>query len=90
MLEEIKNVLQPYHVEVLPEIHEHYSIQLKLAEHGYYVYDFALPMLVLHALYSGHADRFVSWLKIAPKNQFTTLDTLDGIGVVDLLSPYEG
>lgn len=69
---------------ILPEIHEHYSIQLKLADKGFYVYDFALPMLILHSLYSGKRKNLVNWLKIAPKNQFTTLDTHDGIGVVDV------
>ncbi|WP_280768353.1 sucrose phosphorylase [Salipaludibacillus daqingensis] len=84
MLDEIKAILDPYGVEILPEIHEHYSIQLKIAERGYWVYDFALPMLVLHALYSGRSDRLTNWLRICPKKQFTTLDTHDGIGVVDV------
>ncbi|MDQ8201511.1 sucrose phosphorylase [Pelagicoccus sp. SDUM812003] len=77
---------------LLPEIHEHYSIQLKLAEKGYWVYDFALPMLVLHTLYSGSAKRLKDWFEICPRKQFTTLDTHDGIGVVDvadLLTPEE-
>ncbi len=77
-------IVKPYGVTILPEIHEHYSIQLKIAEHGYYVYDFALPMLVLHGLYTGRADRIVQWMKICPRKQFTTLDTHDGIGVVDV------
>ncbi len=70
--------------EMLPEIHENYKIQLKMAEHGHWVYDFALPMLVLHALASGRTDRLINWLKICPHKQFTTLDTHDGIGVVDV------
>jgi sucrose phosphorylase len=57
---------------------------LKLAEKGYWVYDFALPMLLLHALYCGTNKRLVNWLKICPRKQFTTLDTHDGIGVVDV------
>jgi sucrose phosphorylase len=69
-----KAILQPYNAEILPEIHEHYSIQLKLAEKGYWVYDFALPMLLLHALYSGSNQRLIHWLKICPRKQFTTLD----------------
>ena len=85
LLEYAKAVLEPYNVEILPEIHEHYSIQQKLAKKGYLVYDFALPMLVLHALYSGSSNRLANWLRICPKNQFTTLDTHDGIGVVDVL-----
>ncbi|PHS35580.1 MAG: sucrose phosphorylase [Alkaliphilus sp.] len=88
----VKNVADKYGAIILPEIHEHYSIQLKIADKGYWVYDFALPMLVLHSLYSGKGDKLKYWLKIAPKNQFTTLDTHDGIGVVDakdLLSDEE-
>ena len=77
---------------LLPEIHEHYTIQTRLADQNYWVYDFALPMLVLHTLYSRSASRLQHWLRICPRNQFTTLDTHDGIGVVDvadLLSPDE-
>ncbi|MGT2785731.1 sucrose phosphorylase [Streptococcus merionis] len=84
MLEYPKELLDPYGVEILPEIHEHYTIQQKIADQDYYVYDFALPMLVLHALYSGHANRLVHWMEICPRKQFTTLDTHDGIGVVDV------
>ncbi|QNO17817.1 sucrose phosphorylase [Caproicibacterium amylolyticum] len=69
---------------ILPEIHEHYTIQLKLAEKGYWVYDFALPMLVLYTLYLGDTAPLKHWLKICPRKQFTTLDTHDGIGVVDV------
>jgi len=77
---------------VLPEIHEHYTIQQKLAEKDYPVYDFALPMLVLHTIYSQSFVRLRHWFKTCPRDQFTTLDTHDGIGVVDvadLLSPEE-
>ncbi|WP_410513478.1 sucrose phosphorylase [Paenibacillus sp. BR2-3] len=84
MLNHSERTVAPYGVTVLPEIHEHYSIQLKIADQDYYVYDFALPMLVLHALYSGKVNRLVHWLEICPRKQFTTLDTHDGIGVVDV------
>ncbi|MEK4948727.1 sucrose phosphorylase [Carnobacterium sp. FSL W8-0810] len=84
LLDYCKDILNQYDVKLLPEIHEHYSIQQKIAEKGYPVYDFALPMLVLHALFSGKADRLAHWLRICPRQQFTTLDTHDGIGVVDV------
>lgn len=84
MLNLSREVVEPYGLTVLPEIHEHYSIQLKIADQDYYVYDFALPMLVLHALYSGKVNRLAHWLEICPRKQFTTLDTHDGIGVVDV------
>lgn len=92
LLYDIENITQEYGVEILPEIHEHYSIQMKIAEKGFWVYDFALPMLVLHALYTGKGERLKHWLNICPRKQMTTLDTHDGIGVVDvvdLLTPEE-
>ena len=76
-------------VEMLPEIHENYTIQLKMAEKGHWVYDFALPMLLLHGLMTGRTDRLIHWLKICPRKQFTTLDTHDGIGVVDVAGLLE-
>lgn len=84
MLNYSEDVIAPYGAMVLPEIHEHYSIQLKIAQQDFYVYDFALPMLVLHGLYSGNVHRLAHWMRICPRKQFTTLDTHDGIGVVDV------
>jgi sucrose phosphorylase len=84
ILNNVKTILSPYQVEILPEVHEHYTIQLKLAEKGYWVYDFALPMLLLHALHTGETANLVHWLKICPRKQFTTLDTHDGIGILDV------
>ncbi len=77
--------LHNHNTEMLPEIHENYKIQLKMAEKGYWVYDFALPMLLLHGLKTGRTDRLIHWLNICPRKQFTTLDTHDGIGVVDVV-----
>ena len=71
--------------QMLPEIHENYQVQLKMAERGHWVYDFALPMLTLHALMTGRSDRLLHWLAICPRKQYTTLDTHDGIGVVDVV-----
>ena len=92
ILGDIRDAMGKKGVELLPEIHEHYTIPLKLASRGYPIYDFALPMLMLHALFSGRADRLGSWLEKCPADQYTTLDTHDGIGVVDvadLLTPEE-
>jgi sucrose phosphorylase len=75
--------------EMLPEIHENHRVQLKMAERGHWVYDFALPMLLLHALFTGRTDRLRHWLESAPRKQFTTLDTHDGIGVVDVVGLLE-
>ena len=41
-------------------------------------------MLLINALYYGHSQYLKHWLDICPRKQFTTLDTHDGIGVVDV------
>lgn len=80
-------------VTLLPEVHEHFSYQVRLAGWGRtMVYDFALPMLLLYACYSGNAVPLRDWLLRRPENCVSTLDTHDGIGVVDvaeLLSPEQ-
>lgn len=83
-LKDCENVIRPYGVEILPEIHEHYTMQKKIESENYYVYDFALPMLLINALYYGKTEYLKNWLTICPRKQFTTLDTHDGIGVVDV------
>ena len=92
LLEMLNGFVSPFNTRLLPEVHEHYTYQLKLAEKGYWCYDFALPMLVLHTLYHHTNKRLLDWLRICPRKQFTTLDTHDGMGVVDvadLMSPEE-
>lgn len=84
LLDYVRDITKAKGCELLPEIHEHYTIQAKITEHDYFVYDFALPMVVLYSLYSGKTNRLVKWLKMSPMKQFTTLDTHDGIGVVDV------
>ena len=79
-----RQILEPHQVEILPELHGHYGKRLEIAQRGYYVYDYALPMLVLYSLYSGESKRLADWLRICPRKQFTTLDTHDGIGVIDV------
>ena len=70
--------------EILPEIHEHYTIPLKIADKGFWIYDFALPVLTLHALYNHTGEYLKKWMEKCPMKQFTTLDTHDGIGIVDV------
>jgi sucrose phosphorylase len=83
-LHKIESIVAEHDVIILPEIHEHYSIQLKIAEQNFWIYDFALPVLVLNALYFGNGIYLKRWLEMSPKHQFTTLDTHDGIGIVDV------
>jgi sucrose phosphorylase len=71
-------------IEVLVEIHTHYQDQIEIAKQADWVYDFALPPLVLHTLYGRNACHLKRWLKISPRNSVTVLDTHDGIGVLDV------
>ena len=92
ILEWLKEYIAPFETLMLPEVHEHYSYHHKIAAKGYWTYDFALPMLVLHTLYHHTSERLKNWFRICPRHQLTTLDTHDGMGVVDvkdLLSPEE-
>ncbi len=91
-LEKLEAIASKFNIELLPEMHEHYSIQLKMASKGYRVYDFALPLLLLYSWYAEDFSPLKNWLSICPRKQFTTLDTHDGIGVVDaadLLTPEQ-
>ncbi len=80
-------------MEVLVEIHAHYRRQLEAASAVDWVYDFGLPPLVLHALFTGDARPLRRWLSIRPGNAVTVLDTHDGIGVIDVgpddIEPHE-
>ncbi|HCM22839.1 MAG TPA: sucrose phosphorylase [Ruminococcaceae bacterium] len=84
LLHKIQNIVHPYGVDILPEIHEHYTIQMKIARQGFWIYDFALPVLLLYAIYTHEVKYLKNWLEMSPKKQFTTLDTHDGIGIVDV------
>ena len=77
-------------VSVLVEIHAHYERQIAIGSRVDLVYDFALPPLVLHSLYSGRADALRRWLEIRPTNSITVLDTHDGIGIVDVAADQMG
>lgn len=92
LLEWLNEFVTPFGTEMLPEVHEHHRYHRKIANKGYWTYDFALPMLVLHTLYHHNSLRLREWLQICPRKQVTTLDTHDGIGVVDvedLMTPEE-
>jgi sucrose phosphorylase len=71
-------------LEVLVEIHSHHQLQIRIASQVDWVYDFALPPLVLHAFFTGTARYLKEWIAIRPANALTVLDTHDGIGVIDI------
>ncbi|WIA16714.1 hypothetical protein OEZ85_013369 [Tetradesmus obliquus] len=84
LLARIKEVVRPYGVQLLCEVHEDFLLNIELARHGLWVYDFALPLLMLHALKFKSAEPLRHWISICPRRQITTLDTHDGMGVDDI------
>ncbi|EGQ7972250.1 sucrose phosphorylase [Vibrio parahaemolyticus] len=70
-------------METVAEIHSYYKTQVDVAKRVNRVYDFALPPLILHTLFTRNVDTLTSWLNIAPRNCLTVLDTHDGIGIID-------
>jgi sucrose phosphorylase len=83
-IDELTAQAHTLNIEVLVEIHAHHQDQINIARQVDWVYDFALPPLVLHALYMRTAARLKHWLSVSPRNSITVLDTHDGIGVIDV------
>ena len=71
-------------LEVLVEVHSHYRRQIEIARSVDWVYDFALPPLVLHAFAFRTARHLRQWALERPANALTVLDTHDGIGIIDI------
>jgi sucrose phosphorylase len=71
-------------IEVLVEVHGYHRDQIEIARQVDWIYDFALPPLVLHTLYTRDASHLMHWIDIRPRNAVTVLDTHDGIGVLDV------
>lgn len=76
-------------MKCLVEIHSHYETQVKIAQKVDLVYDFALPPLILHFLFTKQAAPLAKWLDVSPRNCVTVLDTHDGIGIIDV-GKYDG
>jgi sucrose phosphorylase len=71
-------------LEVLVEVHSYFQKQLEIAKQVAWVYDFALPPLVLHAIFNHTPEALGRWIAMRPTNAITVLDTHDGIGIIDI------
>lgn len=71
-------------IEVLVEIHAYHRRQIEIAQRVDWVYDFALPPLVLHALHAADGAPLARWIGMRPNNALNVLDTHDGIGIIDI------
>jgi sucrose phosphorylase len=84
LLDRLNTIAKDHGTRLLCEVHEDFQLNVTLAAHGYWVYDFALPLLVLHAFYFKTGDVLRDWLRICPRRQITVLDTHDGMGIDDI------
>jgi sucrose phosphorylase len=88
-LERIKQISQKNNLMLLPEIHAEYGLHLhdKVAEKGYYIYDFFLPGLTIHTIENKSSKALLNWAKEIIAKGFKTVNMLgchDGIPVLDL------
>lgn len=84
LIRTLRTLAHGFGMEILVEVHSHYSAQIELAKSADWVYDFALPPLVLHTLFARNARALKRWFSICPNNCISVLDTHDGIGVIDV------
>ncbi|CAL8469192.1 g8733 [Coccomyxa elongata] len=84
ILKDLEKISDEYDARLLCEVHEEYATNIALALHGYWVYDFSLPLLILHAFTFKTMDNLRHWLTICPRRQITVLDTHDGMGIDDI------
>ena len=83
-IEQLAGQVRGLGMDALVEIHSHYKKQVEIAGKVDWVYDFALPPLVLECLFNRSARNLKKWLETSPRNAVTVLDTHDGIGVIDV------
>ncbi|GBD92259.1 sucrose phosphorylase [bacterium BMS3Abin04] len=69
-------------IKILPEVHAQHLTQEKLADKGYWIYDFILPYMILEAFIAKNSARLSGYLKTRPAKQFTMLDCHDGIPII--------
>ena len=67
----ISEIIHNYNMLTLPEVHYNYKVQEELSSNGDtdYVYDFALPVLILHSVFFRNSNKLKGWIKIRPNNQ---------------------
>ena len=89
LLERVRQLAEPYHLQLLPEIHASYQekIYQTVSRKGYMTYDFFLPGLLIHAIETHSADTLRSWAAELVEQHIDTVNMLgchDGIPLLDL------
>lgn len=88
-LERIKKIAEKNNLLLLPEIHAEYGLHLhdEVAKEGYYIYDFFLPGLMIHAIENSSSTAILKWANEIISKKYKTVNMLgchDGIPVLDL------
>jgi sucrose phosphorylase len=88
-LERLKGIAERHDLIIFPEVHAEYGtgIHEEVAEHGYPIYDFFFPGLVIDALERGTNEALLRWIREILANGLQTINMLgchDGIPVLDL------
>lgn len=83
-LDWLNEIALSYNTELLPEVHDHTSYQYAISRRNMHPYGFALPPLLLYSLLDVNSVYLKNWLRMAPRNQITVLDTHDGICIPDV------
>lgn len=89
LLEQIRRIVNPYKMTLLPEIHATYKEQIykKISDKGYVTYDFFLPGLVIDAIENKRGCYLATWARELVENDIKVVNMLgchDGIPVLDL------
>lgn len=83
-LDWFNSVARMHGCELLPEVHDHTSYQYAISRRDMRPYGFALPPLLLYTLLEHNSTYLKHWLRMAPRNMVTVLDTHDGICIPDV------
>lgn len=89
LLEKIRELAEPFHMMLLPEIHAAYEEKIyeKLCHKGYMTYDFFLPGLVIDAIENKRSRFLSAWAKEIIEKDLKVVNMLgchDGIPLLDL------
>lgn len=81
LLDQLAKLAAAHGLTVLPEIHAEPAVVASVAAHGYPAYDFIMPGLIVHTIWTRSADTLIEHLATLPATTVTTLDTHDGIPI---------
>lgn len=88
-LARINQIAEKNDLLLLPEIHAEYGAHLhdEVAAEGYFIYDFFLPGLIIHAIEEGTNKALMTWAREIIEKGYKTVSMLgchDGIPLLDL------